>query len=282
MIKKVFVILLFKQVLYFSQINQPLENGFQTRTRFSILKEDAMFSLNSSLKLLESPYYFDQTDFTMAGIIVAMTGASFSLDNQFRNNILSTKSRNLDKITYWGEKFGRPVYASILSGLLYSSGLLLKEKHLRETGQILAEAMVCTGLYTQLLKISFGRARPYTGKGNLEIEPLEFEFDSSENSFPSGHTSIAFTVATVLSERIDNMYASIALYSLASLTAYQRIYEDAHWFSDTVLGAALGTVIGLKIVKLHEQNNPEPSDYVLNIFPKITPRNYEVAFSLQF
>ncbi|MCW8848503.1 MAG: phosphatase PAP2 family protein [Melioribacteraceae bacterium] len=282
MIKKFVVILLFTQSLYFSQINHPLENGFETGTRFSILKEDAMFSLNTSLKLLESPYYFDNTDLTMAGIIITMTGASFSLDNQLRSDVLSTKSRKLDKITYWGEKFGRPVYATILSGLLYSSGLIFKDKHMRETGQILAEAMVCTGIYTQLLKISLGRARPYTGEGNLEIEPLEFEFDSNENSLPSGHTSIAFTVATVLSERIDNMYASIALYSLASLTAYQRIYDDVHWFSDTILGAALGTVIGLKIVKLHEKNNSEKSDYSLNVFPKITPRNYEVAFSLQF
>lgn len=218
----------------------------------------------------------------MTGIIITITGASFSLDNKLRSDVLSTQNRSLDKITFWGEKFGRPVYATILSGLLYSSGLLFKEKHLRETGQILAEAMIFTGIYTQLLKISLGRARPFTGEGNLEIDPLEFEFDSNENSLPSGHTSIAFTVATVLSERIDNMYASIALYSIASLTAYQRIYADVHWFSDTVLGAALGTVIGLKIVKLHEKSNSELSDYSLNVFPIITPRNYEVAFSLQF
>ena len=253
MIKKILIILLFTQAHYFSQSNYSIEGGLEDETRFSILKEDAIVSLNTSLELLKSPYYFDQTDLTMAGIIITMTGASFSLDNKLRNDVLSTQNKNLDKITYWGEKFGRPVYATILSGLLYSSGLLFKEKHLSETGQILAEAMICTGIYTQLLKVSLGRARPYTGEGNLEIDPLEFEFDSDENSLPSGHTSIAFTVATVLSERIDNIYASMALYSLASLTAYQRIYADKHWLSDTIFGAALGTVIGLKIVKLHEK-----------------------------
>lgn len=282
MIKKILIFLFFTQGLYLSQINNSFESEPIEATRYSILKGDAIFSLNTTLQLLESPYYFDNTDLTMVGIIISVTGASISLDNNLRSDVLSTRSRKFDKITYWGEKFGRPVYATILSGLLYSSGLIFKDKHMQETGQILAEAMVCTGIYTTLLKISLGRARPYTGEGNLEIEPLEFEFDSNENSLPSGHTSIAFTVATVLSERIDNMYASVALYSLASLTAYQRIYSDVHWFSDTVLGAALGTVIGLKLVKLHEKSNPEPSDYTLNVFPIITPRNYEVAFSLQF
>lgn len=282
MIKKILIILIFTQAIHFTQSDYTLEKIDNYSSNSSILKEDALFSLNTSLDLLKSPYYFDQTDLTMAGIIIAMTGASFSLDKKIRNDVLAKQNNNQTRITDWGEKFGRPVYATILSGLLYSSGLLFKEKHLRETGQILAEAMICTGLYTQLLKISLGRARPYKDEGNLEIELLEFEFDSSENSLPSGHTSIAFTVATVLSERIDNIYASMALYSFASLTAYQRIYSDVHWLSDTILGAALGTVIGLKLVKLHEKSIDETKDYTLNVFPKITPTNYEVAFSLQF
>ena len=282
MIRNILLFLLFAQTIYFSQNIFDIDEKKIDKSTINILENDALLTLNTSLDLLKSPYYFDQADLTMAGIIITMTSASFSLDNKLRNDVLSTRNRNLDKITYWGEKFGRPVYASILSGLLYSTGLLFNEKHLRETGQILAEAMICSGIYTQLLKVSLGRARPYTGDGNTDIDLLEFEFDSDENSLPSGHTSLAFTVATVLSERIDNIYASIALFSFASLTAYQRIYSDVHWLSDTILGAALGTVIGLKIVKLHEKSEHEDSGYQLNIFPKITPSNYEVGFSVQF
>ncbi len=282
MIKNILIILIFTQVIHFSQSDYSQEKNDNYNSNFSILQDDALFSLNASLDLLKSPYYFDQTDLTMAGIIITMTGASFSLDNKIRNDVLAKQNNNLDRITDWGEKFGRPVYAAILSSLLYSSGLLFKEKHLRETGQILAEAMLCAGLYTQLLKISLGRARPYKGEGNLEIEPLEFEFDSSENSLPSGHTSIAFTVATVLSERVNNIYASIALYSFASLTAYQRIYSDVHWLSDTILGAALGTVIGLKLVKLHESSEPTSESYNFRIYPQINPNGYGIGLSMDF
>lgn len=282
MVRKIFVFLLFTQIIYYSQSTFDLDKKLNNESTMEIFESDALLSLNTTYDLLISPYHFDQADITMAGIIITMTGASLSLDNRLREDVLKTQNSQLDKITYWGEKFGRPVYASILSGLLYSSGLLFNKKHLRETGQILAEAMLCTGFYTQILKVTLGRARPYTGDGNTDIDLFEFEFDSNENSLPSGHTSIAFTVAAVLSERIDNIYTSIALYSLASLTAYQRIYDDKHWLSDTILGAAIGTVIGLKIVKLHEKTKDEDVGYSLNIFPKITPTNYEVGIALQF
>lgn len=282
MIGKIFVFLLFTQIIYYSQSNSNFDKKLNNETTMDNMVSDALLSLNTSLNILASPYHFDQTDITMAGIIITMTGASFSLDNRLRSDVLKTQNSQLDKITYWGEKFGRPVYASILSGLLYSGGLLFNNKHMRETGQILAEAMLLTGFYTQILKVSFGRARPYTGDGNTDIDLFEFAFDSDENALPSGHTSVAFTVAAVLSERIDNIYSSIALYSLASLTAYQRIYDDKHWLSDTILGAALGTVIGLKIVKLHEKTQNEDAGYTLNVFPKITPTNYEVGIALQF
>jgi membrane-associated phospholipid phosphatase len=42
-------------------------------------------------------------------------------------------------------------------------------------------------------------------------------------------------------------------YGLASIAGLSRIYDDKHWASDVLLGAALGTVVGKTIVKLNEQ-----------------------------
>lgn len=97
-----------------------------------------------------------------------------------------------------------------------------------------------------------------------------------------GHTSTAFTIATVLSEQIDNTYASIALYSLASLTAYQRVYADAHWFSDTFLGAVLGTFIGLKITSLHEKHREINRSLRLGIYPQLNSGGYKLGLFIQF
>lgn len=282
MLRKGIIILLFVQVVIFSQFENDTNYIPQKETMFGTFKSDIASSFDTGLELLKSPYYFDKNDLIMTGIIVSLTSASFSLDNKLRNETFFSHSKTMDRITNFGENFGNGSYGVILSGLLYSTGLIFSDRQTRETGQMLAEAMIVNGLYTQLLKISLGRARPYTGEPNTEIDPFEFEFESAENSLPSGHTSTAFTIATVLSERIDNFYASIALYSLASLSAYQRVYADVHWLSDTILGAALGTFIGLKIVKLHEDKLSEDKSYSLNVFPKISSSSYGVGFTLEF
>jgi len=218
----------------------------------------------------------------LVGVVAAMTGAAFSVDSDVRHDVRKTRNKNLDEITYYGEKFGRPVYGSILSALLYTTGLVTANNDIKETGQMLLESMIVTGIFTKVLKVTMARGRPFTGDAYSDIDPFEFDFESSYNSFPSGHTSNAFTVATVLSQQIDNIYASVALYSMASLTAFQRIYSDVHWLSDTLLGAAIGTFVGLKIVKLHEKNHNDSGAFDMNIFPQITPRSYGVGFSIQF
>ena len=275
-------ILLIISSISFSQNTFESHRYYNSDSFTSTLKTDALNSFSNTLNILESPFHFDKNDMVMAGIVLTMTGAAFSVDNKIRNDVAKIHSKSFDKLAYYGEKFGRPVYASILSGLLYTTGYFTSDNYMKETGQILLESMICTGLITQILKITLGRSRPFTGEPNTDLDPLEFEFESKDNSLPSGHTSIAFTIATVLSQRLDNIYASIALYSFASLTAYQRIYSDEHWLSDTILGATLGTFIGLKLVKMHEKNSDNTDGYDLNIFPQINPRSYGVGFALQF
>jgi hypothetical protein len=70
-----------------------------------------------------------------------------------------------------------------------------------------------------------------------------------------GHSAVAFAVSSILAGRIKNTYASIGLYSLAALTARSRVYHDEDWLSDTFLGGAIGTVVGISVVELHEQHD---------------------------
>ena len=241
-----------------------------------------MYSFNTGFEVLKSPLNFDNDDILLASLVVAATGATMSIENQVRADVSKMHNKSFDKFNVVTEHFGRPIYGSILSGFLYSTGLIFHDKYVKETGQMLAEAIIANGIYTEVLKITLGRARPFTNEPNTDIDFLEFELETNENSLPSGHTSTAFTIATVLSERLDNIYASVTLYSLASLTAYQRIYSDVHWLSDIVLGAALGTFIGLKIVKLHETPQTSTERYSFKLYPQINPNGYGIGFSMDF
>ncbi len=58
-------------------------------------------------------------------------------------------------------------------------------------------------------------------------------------SFPSAHTSVAFTSAEYLRKRYGWVYG-IPAYGLASFVAYSRVESDKHYAKDVIAGAAIG------------------------------------------
>ena len=87
------------------------------------------------------------------------------------------------------------------------------------------------------VKIIMGRVRPADSPDdNLSFNPFTFK----DNSFPSGHTTLAFALATSFGREIKGKWDDALFYSLASVTAYARMHDDRHWFSDVVFGAGLG------------------------------------------
>jgi membrane-associated phospholipid phosphatase len=64
-------------------------------------------------------------------------------------------------------------------------------------------------------------------------------------SFPSGHTSGAFTVFCVLAIIFRNKYLDVAFFLLAFLVGLSRIYLLQHFFIDTYFGAVFGIAITL-------------------------------------
>ena len=104
------------------------------------------------------------------------------------------------------------------------------------------ESVVYAGMITTILKSLIGRSRPYTNEGANFYQPIQF--NTAHTSLPSGHSTVAFAISSVLSNRIHNTYASIGLYSLAALTSVSRVYHDDHWASDVILGSAIGYFVG--------------------------------------
>jgi membrane-associated phospholipid phosphatase len=245
-------------------------------------QEDVNSFYNTGIKILESPFHFDSEDVILTGAILSATVVSFSLDHPVRNGVKDLHNAQLDRFTRLGEKFGSPRYSLALGGALYLTGYFSGSREVRKTGLMLVEGIFMNGLITEGLKIIIGRSRPHNNEGNYDIDFLQMESDNDDHSLPSGHTSTVFTVATILSDRIDNIFATIALYSAAGFTAFQRIYNDDHWISDTILGAALGTVIGLKVIKLNSENVNGSSDPGMTLLPLVSPNRYGVNLSLNF
>ena len=62
------------------------------------------------------------------------------------------------------------------------------------------------------------------------------------NSFPSGHTFVAFTGAEILRREYGEEYPWIAVagYAVAVVVGAMRIYNNRHWLGDVCAGAGLG------------------------------------------
>ena len=106
------------------------------------------------------------------------------------------------------------------------------------TGYAAMEAGGTAYLAVTALKSVVGRARPFVEVGSHEFKP--FSKTAGYDSMPSGHTIIAWAVATPFAEQYDAPW----LYGVAAITNLARVGSRQHWVSDTVAGTLLGYGIG--------------------------------------
>ncbi|MDD2629584.1 MAG: phosphatase PAP2 family protein [Limnochordia bacterium] len=105
------------------------------------------------------------------------------------------------------------------------------------TTKLATRALVFTGLNTLILKSALGMSRPNVGPSSVFVGPC---LDDDYAAMPSGHTAIAFTLATVLSDRYPK-YRTM-LYTAASLVGVSRVVLGKHWPSNVAAGAFLGVL----------------------------------------
>jgi membrane-associated phospholipid phosphatase len=97
-------------------------------------------------------------------------------------------------------------------------------------------------LVVELLKIFIHRARPFMTVTQARI----VGYRASGQSFPSGHTSQAFFLATLLAQHFQfNIWVVFGVYVVAFLVGITRMYVGAHYPRDVLAGAILGSAWGL-------------------------------------
>lgn len=149
-----------------------------------------------------------------------------------------------------------------LSGLTFGVGELIGAPSLSETGGMMFEAMALTAPVTTLFKVGVNRRRP----------------DNSDDlSFPSGHASGSFALATVLAKQYG-LLTGIPAYMAATWVAMSRVQKDKHFFSDTLFGAALGTVIGNAVVNVHRREKESS----VSILPIVSADSVGILISVRY
>ena len=136
-----------------------------------------------------------------------------------------------------------------VSGVFYLLGRSKNNDRARETGLLSTEALVNALIVESALKEATQRARPFA-----RVERSEF-FDGGD-SFPSGHSTQAWAVATVIAnEYQDRRAVQIAAYGAATAVSVARFTGHKHYLSDVVAGSALGYAIGKYVYTTHHRSS---------------------------
>ncbi len=209
---------------------------------FRIIGYDIGESLNDGSALFTSPLQWKGRDGIKLGALFVTTAAVYLKDESIRANSFKQRSGTNDRISDAAKLYGEIAAPVIIGGGIYTAGLLSENEYIRVTGRMVFESVLYSGIVTNVFKTVIGRSRPGKEEGSQFYRM--FSFNTGNTSMPSGHSTVAFAVSSVLANRINNTYVSIGLYTLAGITALSRVYHDEHWASDVLLGSAVGYFIG--------------------------------------
>ncbi len=173
-------------------------------------------------------------------------------DQRFFGRTIAYKNRN-----NWVSKFSpaitllgdRGVNLGIIGGF-YLGGMLFKDDKAKHTAALALRSFLFANLITETVKQFTGRQRPGAAEGIDNWSGPGVLFKKDYNSFPSAHTVTAWSVATVIAHQYDRTpVVPVISYSLAALVGLSRVTEKRHWYSDVLVGAALGYIVGKWVIR---------------------------------
>ena len=206
-------------------------------------------------------HLFVKSDWYVLGDFTAGTIAMVPLDRHLasvvRDEDLVT-NRDLERVSNTLGFLGGPG-PLIIGGVMYVAGRYAHVERAADLAVHGTEAVLVGLATTFVLKTTLGRARPYiTADTNPRNFGLGRGFKStSYQSFPSGHSTAAFAAAAAVATETAEWWPRTRwiiapiVYGGATLVGVSRMYEDKHWASDVVLGAAVGVFAGLKTVRFN-------------------------------
>lgn len=186
-----------------------------------------------------------------AGRVAVWTGSalvvSALLDHTIRDLAQNNRGATSNVLADAGNHLGTVFQVGPALGVLWWAGKAFDAPRLSDAAGHSFLAVVGAGVLTTGIKYAVGRYRPSQSDSNTRFDLLRMD----DSSFPSGHTAVAFALASSLSRETADSWSDVLLYSGAFLTAAARINDNRHWLSDVVGGAAIGYFAGYMATREH-------------------------------
>ena len=196
-----------------------------------------------------------------AGLIINHSQFEKDLQEKIRSRVGPEFHSNIDDYIQYV-----PIAQLYLADIL---GVKSRNHWFDHTKYLLIANLINSGL-THGLKSLTGKERP----------------NGSSRAFPSGHTSFAFTNATVLKNEFRSTAPFLAYsgYAFAATTGAFRIMNNQHWLSDVLFGAGLGMLVTELVYHFEpfKAFNPFKKSSSITLIPTVSGRQYGFYFSCSF
>lgn len=136
--------------------------------------------------------------------------------------------------------FGEAKYVFPALGVTALGAHLFDADELLDASLMSLKSAVLSSAATYTLKTIVQRGRP-SESIDKEFLGLGFDLSGDNKSFPSGHSTLVWSIAPVVAAHYpDSAWVKYLVYSLASVVSFSRVAQGEHWASDVFAGAVIG------------------------------------------
>jgi membrane-associated phospholipid phosphatase len=152
-----------------------------------------------------------------------------------------------------------------ISALFLAAGYLGRQQPLRVVGVETLIAHGAAALVAQTAKHLIGRPRPRLLREEDFVTGPSLE--TGLDSFPSGHATASFAIATVVAWRCPRWGG--AAYGLAGAIALSRVVRGSHYVTDVMAGLVVGTLVGAVVAGARKDWRASLADAVMSLTPYV-------------
>lgn len=200
---------------------------------------------------VKQPTKWKSNDWLRIGFVTAATISAMPFDERITNSTQGHQRYYYSAPIEGGRIFGEWYSIGGVAGAFGMFGLIARDTAAKKISIELLQAGLYSEIITTVLKIAIGRERPVSTQDAFTYHPVSL-FNYDFHSMPSGHTTSAFALSTVMSRHAQSTSLKILAYVPAGFTMFSRIYQHQHWLSDEILAAAIGYFSANWVVDLHE------------------------------
>jgi hypothetical protein len=205
--------------------------------------------LKDQLPIWTSPVRIRTHDLIWLLPLGAATGVTLATDTDTMRYVSRDRTFNKNNVNVSNSLLGGQIAIPVT---LYGVGLFKGDAHARETGILSGEALADSGVVEEITKIIFRRERPLYNNASGDFFSSK---TGNNNSFPSSHSTLAWTIAGVVAGEYPSKWVQVGVYSVASGVSLTRVLGQEHFPTDVLVGGAAGWLIGHYVFEKHQAHH---------------------------